>query len=229
MQELFDRIQQIPFPTNQYFQTVYAKTQVFLHHTVSGAKAIDVFNYWASNKEEVATCCVVDRSGTICQGFSSKYWAYHLGVRNEDLIAAKVKTYKRLDFTSIGIEIDSWGGLVKHTDKKWYPCYWDKTKRKLMPYVAAGPVANVIEYKNGYRGFYAFEKYTDEQIKSVKLLLQYWNQVYNIPLTYNPTMFDISSDAIQGKPGIWSHTSVRTDKSDIHPQPEMIEMLKSLV
>jgi len=56
----------------------------------------------------------------------------------------------------------------------------------------------------------------------------FWNEKYKIPLDYNPTMFDVSQEALSGKAGIWSHTSFRKDKSDIHPQPELIQMLKSL-
>jgi len=41
-------------------------------------------------------------------------------------------------------------------------------------------------------------------------------------------LFDICEGAIMGKPGIYTHNSYRTDKSDIHPQPEMIQMLNTL-
>ena len=41
-------------------------------------------------------------------------------------------------------------------------------------------------------------------------------------------MWDVSKNALTGKPGVWSHTSYRFDKSDIHPQQEVIDMLKSL-
>ena len=41
-------------------------------------------------------------------------------------------------------------------------------------------------------------------------------------------MWEVSAEALKGKQGVWSHTSFRFDKSDIHPQPEIIEMLKSL-
>jgi hypothetical protein len=41
-------------------------------------------------------------------------------------------------------------------------------------------------------------------------------------------MFEFSSDAIDGKPGVWTHVSFRKDKSDCHPQPELIDMLKTI-
>ena len=40
--------------------------------------------------------------------------------------------------------------------------------------------------------------------------------------------FELNNLAIEGYPGIWSHSNVRIDKTDIFPQPEIIGMLKSL-
>ena len=42
------------------------------------------------------------------------------------------------------------------------------------------------------------------------------------------TAFEANPLTLNGYPGIWSHTSIRNDKSDISPQPNMIQMLKSL-
>ena len=55
----------------------------------------------------------------------------------------------------------------------------------------------------------------------------FWNDRYNIPLEYNQDMWDVSINALKGAPGIWTHVSYRSDKSDCHPQPELIEMLQS--
>jgi len=30
------------------------------------------------------------------------------------------------------------------------------------------------------------------------------------------------------KPGVWTHVSYRSDKSDCHPDPNLIQMLKTL-
>jgi len=40
--------------------------------------------------------------------------------------------------------------------------------------------------------------------------------------------FEVKQDALEGYPGVWSHTSVRKDKFDIFPQPEIIQLLTSL-
>ena len=44
----------------------------------------------------------------------------------------------------------------------------------------------------------------------------------------NGAGFELNNDALNGKPGKWSHTSVRKDKFDVHPQPELEVMLKTL-
>jgi hypothetical protein len=43
-----------------------------------------------------------------------------------------------------------------------------------------------------------------------------------------PNPLELNGDALAGTPGIWSHTNVRTDKSDIFPQPEILQMIRSL-
>jgi len=42
------------------------------------------------------------------------------------------------------------------------------------------------------------------------------------------TMFNINQSALELKPGIFTHVNYRTDKSDVYPQPELIQMLNQL-
>lgn len=39
---------------------------------------------------------------------------------------------------------------------------------------------------------------------------------------------EIKYDAMEGYPGLWSHTNVRKDKTDIFPDPNLMEMLKCI-
>lgn len=39
--------------------------------------------------------------------------------------------------------------------------------------------------------------------------------------------FEVKQDALEGYPGIWSHSSVRRDKFDVSPQPNLISLLSS--
>lgn len=208
-------IVKLDFPEDQYRKVQTDKVQITLHHTVSGNNAEGVANWWKSNPERVATCMIIDKQGIPYQLFSSKYFGYHLGVKTKTFMTHNIP-YLPLDQMSIAVELISWGGITKK-DNKYYNVYAGEIKE-----------SDVIELDKEYRGFKYYDKYTDAQIKTLKELLVYWGGVYNIPLTYHENMFDFNLDSLKGTHGIWSHTSYREDKSDIYPDPKMIEMLKSL-
>ena len=54
---------------------------------------------------------------------------------------------------------------------------------------------------------------------------------FNIPLDYrHEDMFPYkeSKRALSGAPGLYTHCSFRKDKTDVHPQKELVEMAMSL-
>lgn len=222
------KINQVDFPSNQYYRKPTKKNQIVLHHTVSGQGVDGDINWWLKTSSRIATHIIIDWEGNIYQCYSSKYWGHHLGVSAKYIkkLGTK-KSNKFLNKHSIAIEIDSWGGLMKHNNK-WYPAKWDKRKRKNIPNITHNPIENIQKYPKGFKGFFAFEKYTDAQINSVRKLLKFWESRYDIPLDYNDKMWDVNKDALNGNSGVWTHVSYRPDKSDCHPQPELIDMLKSL-
>lgn len=209
----------VDFPKDQYIREGHSKSQIVLHHTVSGQGVNGDISWWRKTTDRVGTAIIVGWDGKIYQCFGSKYWAYHLGL--------KTSNNKKLNQGSIGIEIDAWGGLIR-TNRQWYPAKWDKVLKKNVANTRVAPIQNVQIYENGFRGFYGFEKYTDEQIEAVRELLVYWNKRYEIPLKYNADMWDISKKALSGTAGIWTHVSFRKDKSDCYPDERLINMLKEL-
>jgi len=208
----------VDFPENQYVREITNKKQIVLHHTVSGQGVDGDIAWWRKTIERIGTAIIINWDGKIYQCFSSKYWAYHLGAGNSTL-----------DKQSIGIEIDSWGGLVRY-NRQWYPAKWDEKIKQFVANTSIKPIPeeNVQTYENGYRGFYGFEKYTDAQIEAVRKLLVFWGERYKIPLDYNEEMWDVSSKALAGQSGVWTHNSYRKDKSDCHPDEGLVRMLKSL-
>jgi N-acetyl-anhydromuramyl-L-alanine amidase AmpD len=212
------KINVLDFPKEQYYSAVHDKKQIYLHHTVSGEGVKGDVRHWASSKARVATCVIIDHDGVIHQAFSSKKWAHHLGIKSN--IWKKlglVNKNTKLNQQSIGIEIDSYGGLKKEGD------VWKNV------YGGTIPNDKVVEYPEGFRGYYAFEKYTEAQIEAVRQLLVFWGERYQIPLDYKgEAMWDLNKSALEGEEGIWAHVSVRPDKSDIHPQADLVDMLKSL-
>ena len=88
----------------------------------------------------------------------------------------------------------------------------------------------ITHYPEGFRGYKYFESYTEPQLRSLGELLLLWNQRFDIPLDYHEDMWQRSRNALSGTPGIWAHVSYRYPKAkqDAHPQPELIQMLKTL-
>ena len=208
---------------DEYVKEVTDKKQIYLHHTAGNASGVSTINNWnRDSRGRIATCvCVANTGakegdGVISQGFSSRYWAYHLGVKREVFKGYGVP-YVPLDKYSIGIEICAWGQLTEKDGK-----FYNYVNRQV-------PANEVCTLDEPYKGHRYFHRYSDEQIKSVETLLKYWKDVYNIPLKYREEhMWDVSTDALSLVPGVYTHNSVRRDKIDIFPQPEMIQMLKNI-
>lgn len=173
-----ERYKFIYFPSDQYFQgeRSTAKKQIVLHHTVSGDNGGiggDI-KWWRDKGEKVATAFIISRDGGIYQLFNTDYWAWHLGLNDS--------RNKILNKESIGIEIDSWGGLKQGKNANgvsgWFPTLmFDKDRQSQEIRSKADPVENVTLYNaengypNGFRGFYAFETYTQDQIDAVRDLI----------------------------------------------------------
>lgn len=211
-QSVLDRLFQTDFQQHNYFDEKVSKNQIVLHHTAGRDDARGMYQYWSTQNIKIATCVGIQDNGNIYQGFHSSKWGYHLGVSGSSL-----------DKHSIGIEICNWGGLKKGNDGKFYAWPDDYSSVTVPP-------EKVIEYPEGFRGFYYYERYTKEEIDSLRLLLLLWAEDYNIPLTYHDNMWQMNDNALNGEDGVWSHVSYRpeTEKQDCHPQSELIEMLKNL-
>lgn len=219
------KIKQVPLRESQYFKEETKKSQIVLHHTAGNSSGPGTIKMWdADDRGRIATCVTISGKGLskdtydgeICQAFSSKYWAYHLGIKPDVFRAAGVP-YKKIDPIAIGIEICSWGPLEKKGDK-----FYNYVDREV-------PADQVTELETPYKGHKYYHRYTDAQIESTKNLLLYWRDTYGIDLTYNEKdMWSVSKRALSGENGVYTHNSYRRDKTDIHPCPRMIAMLKSL-
>jgi N-acetyl-anhydromuramyl-L-alanine amidase AmpD len=199
----------------QFFEENSEKKQIYLHHTAGNGNAEGVARFWNSNDSQIATAFVVGENGTIVQCFSSKHWAWHLGIDSEDFIRMDSK-YKNLNKLSVGIEICNWGPL-KEKNGKFYN------------YV--GGVVNpsyVTTLERPYKEYKHWYKYTDAQIESTRQLVEYLCETYDIPKEYRKEIWSLDKAAFNGEKGIFTHNSVRKDKADIYPCPRMIKMLQSL-
>lgn len=231
-EELVRILVQHPLPSNQYYREKYLKRQIYLHHTGSNKSPIGDIEYWKSTVSRIATPFIIgDRN--ITQLFGSKYWAYHLGIPRKVFYDRGIRAKNKfLNQTSIGIEIDSWGQLVK-IGNNYYHYYGGKV-----------PKENVYQLNQPFKEYASssffdrigvtgkpciyYERYTDGQIKNIEILLKYLSKRYLINISYKDDIFNIVKRALKGDIGLYTHCSVRPDKSDIFPYPPLIQMLKIL-
>lgn len=196
-------VRKIPLAKDQYYQSLYDKKYIFLHHTAGGSVAGAVAG-WASTPEHIATPYVIERTGDIYECYGPEFWAYHLGVKGNTAI----------EKASIGIEIVNYGQLTLKNGK-----YYTYTNREL-------PASDVVNVD--WRGFKYYQRYTPQQIAALKSLLPYLMDRFKIKLQVNVNNFWEYQDPSKLPPGVWSHTTVRKDKVDIFPQPEIVELVKGL-
>lgn len=213
--EIPSRIKVQNFPIDQYLVKETKKSQIVLHFTAGGSAQSSI-DGWKATPERVATPVVVDRDGSMLQIYSSKYMAYHLALKNR-VFQKFGLPFQWLDEITIPIEIANYGRCTRHPDGNIYNAYGTKMDP-----------SKIITYDKPFRGNCSFEKMTTDQIESVRQLLLYWGEKWNIPLTYNPGMFDLSKDALSGKPGVYTHVCYNEEKQDWHPQPDLVDMLKGL-
>ena len=185
---------------------------ICIHHTAGGTTPSTI-QWWNTTKDRVATPFIIDRDGTIYQVFPLSFWAYHLYVASPGNKVPKKYKHSRYDKHILGIELANWGQLTKQNDK-----FYNYVGRE---------VKNVEEVK--YRGYQYWEPYSQAQIKSLENLLKILTKELNIkPKENYKDIFDINMDALNMVPGIYTHTSYRTDKVDCFLSPSLLMMLNNL-
>lgn len=208
-----------PLSVGQYVREESKKTAVVIHHTAGSHRPDSQISYWDSDLlGRVATHYVIggissdgkDKTydGDIFQAYDEKFYAFHLGVKGNE---------NRFDKQSISIELCNYGYLVLGKNGKFY----NYVQKEVVP-------EQVVDLGYVYRGFRYWHKYTDNQILSLKLLLQ--NIILRQGIDKNFFGFDFSSDLLSDKviKGIYTHVNFRKDKFDCSPQPNLVKMLENL-
>lgn len=215
-------IVKVDFPNYLYTTEITSKNQIVLHHGQSHLERKGHTAEWKGNTSKNKPCFIIARDGTIFQCYPDTNWGHHLFITPKELddmeYADHANRNNLLNKTSISIQLDSWGALVKKKEEY----HVSGNSKKLVE------EANVTQYTPKYRGSSYYETYTDAQIASLKNLIVHFRQAYGIAILYREAMWDVCKNALNGDNGIWAHVSYRKKESDIHPQENLIEMLKSL-
>ena len=189
--------------TNYNRQSI-TKTAIVLHHSASPDNAKNMFSIWQNdNWGAVATSIGIERSGKIVRGFDESFWGWHTAG-------------SQFDASFVACEVMNWGWLTER-EGKFYNYTGNEVSKEQVEEV-------------NFRGIKYFHKYSKEQIKSLKYWILLNALRFDIPLQYNhKDLWELCHDAqMNRRMGIFTHNSFRLDKSDISPQMEMVEMLKSL-
>ena len=98
--------------------------------------------------------------------------------------------------------------------------------------------SQIVTLAQPFKGKKRWHRYSDAQIESLRQLILYIANRDNIDIRKGLVEevrakgaggFEFNSDAFYGKvKGMWTHTNTRTDKSDMFPQQELLDMLLSL-
>tara|TARA_R110002074_G_scaffold260769_2_gene433099 strand:+ start:1349 stop:2224 length:876 start_codon:yes stop_codon:yes gene_type:complete len=208
-------------PTDEYM-TGSKPEYIFLHHTAGWNNPYRTINHWANDKRgKVATEFVL--GGQSIKGNDNQYdgelvqcmpqggWGWHLGTGRSFM-------HKN----SVGIEVNNFG--------------WIKNGKTY-----AGTIADpnqIITLAKPFRGHKTWHRYSDKQIEVLRDWILWVGERDNIDVRAGlPALikekgadaFEFNQDVLDGKhKGLWTHSNVRKTKTDMFPQPELMDMLVSL-
>ena len=211
-------------PKNEYISGKYNNDYIILHHTAGWDNPKQVVDSWAKDSlGKVATeiviggqRCTDGRSiydGKIIRAYPEGNQGYHIG--------ASGSSY--MNTHSVGVELCNMGWVK---NGKTY------TNSIIRP-------DQIVSLKEPFRGYMNWHKYTTKQIEALRDLLLYIANRDNIDLHTGIykwiktegviKAFDFHQDAYNGKVrGMLCHSSIRKDKWDMSPQPELIDMILTL-
>ena len=217
------KIEKHMLPKGEYISTPTKKEWVFLHHTAGWNNPFRTIDNWAGDSRgRIATEYVIggqsidgddnNHDGVVVQCIPGNGYAWHLGKNGSH----------EMHIGSVGIEICSFGYLK---DGKTY------TGRKAHE-------SQIVTLEKPFHNRTQWHRYSDAQIKSTRDLLYHIANEHDIDIREGlPALikqkgaaaFDWNESAYYGRiKGVLSHSMTNKGKSDIAPQPEMMQMLVEL-
>ncbi len=200
---------------DQYFyRKEYPKEKIVLHFTVGNVRS----DARALTRNRVSVPFLIARDGTVYNLFSSRFWAFHLGMH---ALGDNTEGSKR----SVAIELSNYGPLKRVGDN--LETYYSRLPRgggAFNPpqiYCSIHDKHLYHELPDKYRGYKYFASYTDEQYESLIVLLRYLTATYNIPREFldESRRYVATLESAQFK-GINTHVNYQSaGKVDLPPAP----------
>jgi len=210
-------------PKGEYKEGPTNKEYLFLHHTAGWHNPYNIVDQWGrDDRGTIATEFVLgglsvkgndDKyDGEMLQAFPEGGYGWHLGKNG----------LQHMHTHSIGVEVCNFG-------------YIDNGKT----YAGTSVIdSQIVTLKDSFRDYTTWHRYSDKQIESLKKLILHLADRDGINVRDGLVSeikkngakgFDFNEDAYNGRiKGMWTHTNTRTDKFDMFPQQELIDMLLSL-
>lgn len=203
---------------NIYNNEKTTKSHIILHHT-AGRDSYGAIQTWLKRTDKVGAHFIIDRDGTVTQVVPEEYWCWSLG------LDAGVWTHRRdWERKALAIELVAFGGL-ENRGGKWFTY-----------------TNNVIQEHEvelvDYRGYKAYQAYTQAQMDSLWELMWYLGQRHNIPIKTGGTagFFDyrtdferVSPESLYTQKTVFTHVNFRREKQkqDCYPSQRLIRLLSS--
>lgn len=208
--------------TSQYYTAAKKKRWVILHHTAGHDSPINTIEGWNNDSRgRIGTQYVIGGQssvtgrarwdGHIYEAFPDGCFAWHTGTGSS-----------ALHQESIGIELCNIGYVINNQS-----------------YVGTKVIASQqVQLPNIFRGHWNWHRYSDSQLDSLKKLLLHLGTKHNIDLhkglydwvkKYGAAGFDFCDLTYANtNPGLYTHANLVRSKSDVFPQPELIDLIRSL-
>ena len=234
-----------------YYPQSTDKIQLVLHHTaVFGASVENITNSFTRKSTHVSTHFIINRDGDYDQLFPLKYWGNHIGSSREG------NNYLQKSTVSIELEGAGFLKYISDSGRNPDGTFEDtarfKQGSKIFTYkelkggindpAVSRPVKMLsdgsLKMTKEYRGYDYYHAYTKPQLKILKKVLNQIKKEYpkiTIGSSYSgangfyeqfPSKKKVAETAWKFNPGTFTHNSYRTDKRDVFPQKELIELLQ---
>ena len=199
---------------NPAYDDTSDKTQIVLSATGTLQSAVE----WAQSPRLPFSLpvFVIDHDGTTYQLFNPICWSQYLGIGDHDI-------------NVINVALVNCGPLRRHTDGRFYPIRLDSHSMPI-PDTAQPSVRLFYEFctRHPHHGFTHYELITPAQLRSLADLLPFLLTQYSISYRFDPLTGGVTPDFRQGRPGIYLACGIDGHRPDLHPQPELIRLLKTL-